>query len=115
MSAELELELEAEQLGDFSDHEPSESGEDDQSKNGCPSFKFGDSYKSFEQLEVDLKRFEKFHYCKFWKREARTVEAAKKRVERYLNPSLKYYQLKYACIHGGQAFRPKGKGCKSTS
>ena len=62
-----------------------------------------------------LKEFEDFYFVKFWKREARTVEAAQKRVNRYLSPGLKYYQLKYACIHGGQAFRAKGKGQRSAS
>lgn len=80
-----------------------------------PTFKFGDSYRTFEELQKKLTEFEEFHYCKFWKREARTIEAAKKRVARYLNPALKYYQLKYTCIHGGQVFRPKGKGNRSTS
>ena len=80
-----------------------------------PGFKIGDSFQKFEDLEKKLKEFESFRYVKFWKREARTVEAAKNRVNRYINPQLKYYQLKYTCIHGGQVFRPKGKGHKSTS
>ena len=80
-----------------------------------PTFKVGDSFRTFEDIEKNVRAFENFHYVKFWKREARTVEAAKKRVNRYLNPSMKYYQLKYTCIHGGQAFRPKGKGQKITS
>ena len=89
--------------------------EDTVSKADAPTFKIGDSFTTFDELERSLKEFESFHYVKFWKREARTVKAAEKRVNRYINPRLKYYQLKYACIHGGQVFRPKGKGHKSTS
>ena len=76
---------------------------------------FGDSFKSYDGLEKTLKSFESRTFTKFWKREARTIEAARKRTDRHLNPSLKYYQLKYACIHGGQSFRPKSKGIRTTS
>ena len=35
------------------------------------------------------------------------IEAAKKRgVDRPLKPELKYFQLKYCCVHGGQKFKP---------
>ena len=50
---------------------------------------------------------------KFWKREARTIEAARKRVSRDLNPDLKYYEIKYCCIHGGQKFKSQGKGMRN--
>ena len=45
-----------------------------------PIFKIGDHFKSFEELEKRIKEFEDFYFVKFWKREARTVEAAQKRV-----------------------------------
>ena len=80
-----------------------------------PVFVFGERFKSFGELERKLKSFEDSKFTKFWKREARIIEAARKRTDRHIQPSLKYYQLKYACIHGGQSFRPKGKGIKSTS
>ncbi len=78
-------------------------------------FKVRDSFKSYVELENKLKRFEKTHFTKFWKREARTVESSQKRVNRLLDPALKYYQLKYTCIHGGQSFRPRSTGIKNTS
>lgn len=61
--------------------------------------KVGDTFESFEELEKRLKQFDDRNFVKFWKREARTREAAMKRVERHIRPELKYYQLKYACIH----------------
>lgn len=80
-----------------------------------PVFSLGDRFRSIDALEKKLKSFESSTFTKFWKREARTIEAAQKRIDRHLNPDLKYYQLKYACIHGGQAFRPKSKGFRSSS
>ena len=50
----------------------------------------------------------------FW-RDARTIEAVQNRLNRTINPSLKYYELKYCCIHGGRVFKPKGKGVRHTS
>ena len=50
---------------------------------------------------------------KFWKREARTIAAARKRIDQPLNKKdFVYYQLKYCCIHGGQEFRSKGTGSR---
>ena len=67
---------------------------------------------SIDALEKKLKSFECTTFTKFWKREARTIEAARKRINRHLNPDLNYYQLKYASIHGGQAFRPKSRAVR---
>ena len=78
-------------------------------------FRVGDMFSSFDELDLKLKRFERINVMQFWKRDARTIEAAKKRVERFLKPELKYYKIKYCYIHGGQAFKPKGKGMRCTS
>ena len=78
-------------------------------------FSVGDSFESFDALQTNIKAHEQAHFVKFWKRDARTIEAAKKRLDRPLNPALKYYELKFCCIHGGQNFKPKGKGQRSTS
>uniref|UniRef100_A0A1X7UYE3 Uncharacterized protein n=1 Tax=Amphimedon queenslandica TaxID=400682 RepID=A0A1X7UYE3_AMPQE len=43
------------------------------------------------------------------------LAAARKRVEWPLNKKdLRYYQLQYCCIHGGQQFRSKGTGSRSS-
>ena len=75
----------------------------------------GKKFSNFADLERAITLFEEMDFVKFWKREARTTEAAKKRIDRHINPKLKYYELKYTCIHGGQKFRPKGKGNRDTS
>ena len=76
------------------------------------TFKVGDSFETFSEVEKKVAEYEASHYVKFWKRDAITIEAA--RVDRYLNPRLKYYQLKCACTHGDQAFRGKGDGHRNT-
>lgn len=42
------------------------------------------------------------------------IEAASKRVSRYLDKSIKYYELTYTCIHGGWKFQAKGEGKRAT-
>ena len=79
------------------------------------SFAVGDTFESFDALVTKIKAYQQAKFVQFWRRDARTIEAAKKRLDRYLNPSLKYYELKFCCIHGGQAFKPKGKGMRNTS
>jgi len=43
-----------------------------------------------------------------WMRDTRTIAAVAKRVPKraaLMKPELKYYNVRYCCIHGGQAFR----------
>ena len=79
------------------------------------TFSVGELFESFAKLDEKLNAYKAKNYCEFWKRDARTIEAAKKRIDRPLNPVLKYYKVKYCCIHGGQTFKPKGKGIRNTS
>ena len=76
-----------------------------------PMFVVGDKFRSYKELEQKIKFFEENNYVQLWKREARTISGVQKRVQRYLNPELRYYQLKYCCVHGGKDF----KGDRSTS
>ena len=78
------------------------------------SFSVGESFGNYEALEKKLRDFEKASFSQFWKRDARTVETTKKRLDRPLSPALKYYEIKCCCIHGGQAIRPQGKGRRNT-
>lgn len=74
------------------------------------SFVVGDCFESFAKLEARMEKFERSHFVKFWKRDTRTIEAAKKRMDKSIKPELKYYEIKYCCIHGGQHFKSQGKG-----
>ena len=80
--------------------EDSDIATTDDEEMAVAQLKVGDTFESFEELEKRLKQFEDRNFVKFWKREARTREAAMKRVERHIRPELKYYQLKHTCIHG---------------
>ena len=79
------------------------------------TFCVGDLFSTFQELDTKVKAYEKAHFVKFWKRDARTIEAAKKRLNKILKPELKYYEIKLCCIHGGQRFKSKGKGSRHTS
>ena len=67
------------------------------------SFAEGDLFSTYVELEAKVKACERAQFVKFWKRDARTIEAARKRLDKFLKPELKYYELKYCCIHGGGA------------
>ena len=74
------------------------------------SFVVGDCFESFAKLEARVEKFENSHFVKFWKRDTRTIEAARKRLNKSINPELNYYEIKYYCIHGGLHFKSQGKG-----
>ncbi|XP_065886150.1 zinc finger SWIM domain-containing protein 3-like isoform X3 [Dysidea avara] len=77
-------------------------------------FTVGDLFFNYEDVSKRLEAYERATFTKFWKRDARTVAAASKRLARTISPSLKYYEVKFCCIHGGQSFRPQGKGQRNT-
>ena len=87
-----------------------------QASSSTVAFSVGDTFDSLQEFESALKAYKKEAYVEFWRRDSRTIEAARKKgVDRPLKAELQYYELKYCCIHGGQAFKPKGKGTRSTS
>ena len=77
-------------------------------------FRLGDEFHDFNELEVKLHDFEQTNSVKLWKRDCRTIVAARKRLNRPLDEKLKYYTIRYCCIHGGQKYRQQGKGLRST-
>ena len=40
-----------------------------------------------------------------WKRDSSTIAGVRKRLNRKLRPVLKYYELIFFCIHGGETFK----------
>lgn len=79
------------------------------------SFALGESFRTYEELESKVKLYEQKHYVQLWKRDTRTVQAAQKRLNRPLSDRIKYYEVKYSCIHGGKSFKARGEGKRSTS
>ena len=56
-----------------------------------PSFKVGDKFSSCKELETAIDRYKKSNFVEFWRRDSRTIAAARKRgVERPLKEDLKY-------------------------
>ncbi len=81
---------------------------------GSPfTFCVGEAFKTFKDLELKIK-CEQAHFMKFWKRDSRTVEAAKKRVTRYLDEKIVYYEVTFCCINGGRKFKSSGEGIRSS-
>ena len=80
----------------------------------CIIFSVGETFNDFQELESKRHAFEQANFVQLWKRDCRTVAAAKKRLDRHLDEKLKYYEVKYCCVHGGQSFRAKGNGARST-
>ena len=50
----------------------------------------------------------KANFVKFWKRDVRTIEAAKKRLNKFLKPEPKYYEH-IAAYMVGRHLKPRGK------
>ena len=57
------------------------------------SFSLGERFRSFGELEDKLKRYEESIFTKFWKRDCRTVEAARRRMDRPLADCITYYAV----------------------
>ena len=45
------------------------------------SFSVSDSFKTFEELEKNVKEYEQFKSIQLWKRDTRTVQSAQRRTD----------------------------------
>ena len=84
------------------------------------SLTVGDKFQSFALWEEAVKKYELENYVQLWRRDARTIQAAKKRLtsttDRQFNEDLQYYELKYCCIKGGRKYTTRTTGsCPNTS
>ena len=78
------------------------------------SFSVGERFQSPGELEEKLRKYELTTYTKFWKNDCRTVEAARRRINRPLTDCIAYYEVTYSCIHGGRKFKARGEGKRAT-
>ena len=65
----------------------------------------GQRISDLDKLEKLKARYEKRHFCKLWKGDVRTYQAAAKRapkIDPICKPSLKYYSLKLVWKFGGR-------------
>jgi zinc finger SWIM domain-containing protein 3 len=77
-------------------------------------FTVGELFKSYEELESKLEQFRKRNFIEVWIRESRKIQAAVGRVKKELNPAIVYYEICFACVHGGKKFQGRGKGHRKT-
>ena len=75
-------------------------------------FKLGDEFSSYEQLCVAVKALEKAQGINFSVRDSRTIERAKGRVNFFIKPALRYYELTYICMKGGRSHQSKLTGAR---
>lgn len=76
--------------------------------------KTGDIFTSFNDLETKIKENSSKNFVQFYKKEAKTVSSVAKTVQRYLNPTLIYYHVTWACVFGGRAFKSRGRGIRKS-
>jgi len=60
--------------------------------------KVGDKYSSFKEWHSKLEEASRANYVRFWKRDSRTIETAKRKVRRPLKTELEFYNLRYSCF-----------------
>ena len=80
-------------------------------------FKCGSKFDSIDQVYEEVKKYEELHYCQLWKRDARTLEAASKRVPKRVaksNQSLVYYSVRYSCKFGGKEAKSRETEIRSS-
>ena len=75
----------------------------------------GQEFTNYKQLSSAIEQFQKQQSVQYYKRDARTIASAAKRLARPLNAHLVYYDLRYCCIHGGKQFSKRGTTSKETS
>jgi len=78
------------------------------------SFVVGQMFATFSDFEKTLHEFEQFRHFHYYKRDSRTVEAARKRLTRNLSETLVYYEVRYCCEHGGKKFKHRGQQKRTT-
>ncbi|KAF7270447.1 hypothetical protein GWI33_016597 [Rhynchophorus ferrugineus] len=69
-------------------------------------FNIGDTFSTFKEFKEKLDVVSRQNFIRFWRRDSRTIEGAKKKTKRYLKSDLEFYQLRYACFYA-QKHRPK--------
>ena len=78
----------------------------------------GDIFSSFEEVKKKIEEYSESKFTQLWLRDARTIEAAAKRVPKRaarMKAELKYAQVVYCCIHGGKLFKKRGSTIRNTT
>ncbi|CAH0547429.1 unnamed protein product [Brassicogethes aeneus] len=65
----------------------------------------GRKFQHIEEVEDAIEHFSRENYIKLWKRDCRKISSS--RVLKQIKPELMYYEVRYACIHGGRSYKKK--------
>lgn len=78
------------------------------------TFEIGTRFPNYKSLTEALDNFSIQNKCKFWKRDARTINSSRAiGVVKYLHPDLQYYELKFTCIYGGKDFKSQSESFRT--
>ena len=77
------------------------------------TFCLGEHFTSYNDIKEKMKKYEEENFVNLWVRDSRTIEAA--RVKKNYNPAIKFYEVIYACKHGGRKFKSESTGERSSS
>ena len=77
------------------------------------TFCLGEHFTSYNDIKEKMKKYEEENFVNLWVRDSRTIEAA--RVKKNYNPAIKFYEVRYACKHGGRKFKSESTGERSSS
>ena len=67
------------------------------------SFQVGKLFSDYNTLQDEIQKFESENFVKLYKKESRTIEAAKKRCpNKRFSPDIKYSEVAFACVHNGK-------------
>ena len=72
----------------------------------------GQKFEDFAAFESAIMRYQNAENVQFYRRDSRSVEKAQPRLEKKLNPKIKYYEVKYHCINGGKKHISKATGAR---
>lgn len=54
----------------------------------------GESFKPFEELEAEVEKYKKSHFVELWKRDAKTIAAARRKgIVHPIHASLRYHDI----------------------
>ena len=71
------------------------------------------SFNSYQELEDRVKAYEESSFIQLYRRDTRTLAAARKRVPRKVERAKKelvYYSIRFACVFGGKTYQNKSTG-----
>jgi hypothetical protein len=69
------------------------------------------TFDSYDELKEYVAHYQRPNFVQLYKRDARTIEAMKKRApSKNYQENLMYSCIKYCCIHGGKNHKPSSSG-----